>query len=224
MTRFVAVNLLFTTSPLYDPLVAAPGVGGRRVAHAEILEMHRKSSGLDWIDMDFVADELIGFQPYYDWQPVVERTRRPLPIGTRQAVRIATGLSARPGCWEEFGWAFAQLFCYFDKKYDVFVPEYGPKDYVAAAFGYNGSVAVMGNVPWGSPTTIGVTARSLTCSCSPGRKSARRAMALPPRLSMNWGTISGCPIRMTATIPSLASIMAPGMSSSLPGRAMRPIR
>lgn len=149
VTRFVAVNLLFTTSPLYDPLVAAPGVGGRRVAHAEILEMHRKSSGLDWIDMDFVADELIGFQPYYDWQPVVERTRRPLPMGTRQAVRIATGLSARPGCWEEFGWAFAQLFCYFDEKYDVFVPEYGPKDYVAAAFGYNGSVAVMGNVPLG---------------------------------------------------------------------------
>ena len=38
LTRYVAINLLFTTSPLYDPLIAAPGPGGRRIADITMFE------------------------------------------------------------------------------------------------------------------------------------------------------------------------------------------
>src|SRR5215213_6560015 len=33
VTRFVGINLLFTSSPLYDPLATVPGAGGKRIIH-----------------------------------------------------------------------------------------------------------------------------------------------------------------------------------------------
>ena len=44
----MAINLLFTTSPLYDPLVSAPEPRGRKVAHVAMLEDEDGASGLDW--------------------------------------------------------------------------------------------------------------------------------------------------------------------------------
>ena len=149
VTRFVAVNLLFTTSPIYDPLVTAPGPGGSRVNHIEILELHRKSDGLAWLDMAYAENELSKLQPYYQWQSVVEDNRRPIPTAATRAVRIFGGLTRRPDCWNDYGYADAQLFCYFDASYDDYVPAYGPDDYVATVFGYNASLARMGNVPLG---------------------------------------------------------------------------
>lgn len=149
VARYVGINLLFTTSPLYDPLVAAPGPDGQRVAHVEIFEMHRLSNGVDWIDMDFVQAEYERFQPYYDWRFVLEQDKRPIAPGARLALRIWGGLSQREDCWVDYGTPFAELFCHFDENYSDYVPEYGPQDYVAAVFGYNGAIANMGNVPLG---------------------------------------------------------------------------
>ena len=50
VARYVGIDLLFTTSPLYDPLVTAPDVGGSKVAHVAMLEDDPASSGLDFID------------------------------------------------------------------------------------------------------------------------------------------------------------------------------
>jgi hypothetical protein len=50
VTRYVAINLLFTTSPLYDPLVTTPGVGGSKIKHIELFEDDPASLGADWID------------------------------------------------------------------------------------------------------------------------------------------------------------------------------
>ena len=111
--------------------------------------MHNKSSGLDWMDGDYLHTEMVKFQPYYQWETVVEKSRRPLPLGTRRAVRIFGGLSLRPDCWEEYGVPFAQMYCFFDGNYDKFVPAYDADDYVAVAFGFNESVAKMGGVPLG---------------------------------------------------------------------------
>ena len=38
LARFVAINLLFTSSPLYDPLVTAPAPRGSKVAHISMFE------------------------------------------------------------------------------------------------------------------------------------------------------------------------------------------
>lgn len=149
VTRFVGINLLFTASPLYDPLVAAPGPGGQRVAQIELFNLHRLSNAADWIDMAMIQAEYESFQPYYEWQFVLDNNRRPPPAGVRQAVRIGGGLSMQPGCWEDFGTTFAQYFCFFDENYERFVPEYGPEDYVAVTFGFNGALSNLGAVPLG---------------------------------------------------------------------------
>ncbi len=143
VTRFTAINLLFTTSPLYDPLVTAPGPGGDRVVHVEMFEDDARASGLDWFQADTTADAYAMFQPYYDWQVVVEDNDH-IDRGARQALRIANGLTERPGCWEPFGTPDAELFCYFDANYDRYVPEYGPQDDVTAMFGFNTTNKRMG--------------------------------------------------------------------------------
>ena len=50
LTRYVAIDLLFTPSPLYDPLVTAPGALGRKVADMTMFEDDPASSGMDFID------------------------------------------------------------------------------------------------------------------------------------------------------------------------------
>jgi hypothetical protein len=149
VTRYVGINLLFTTSPLYDPLVAAPGPDGQRVAQIELFNLHRLSNAADWIDMDMIQAEYESFQPYYDWQFVLDNNRRPAPAGVRRAIRIGGGLSTSEDCWVDYGTPFAQYFCFFDANYDRFVPEYGPQDYVAAVFGFNGADRNLGGVPLG---------------------------------------------------------------------------
>ncbi len=73
VTRFVGIDLLFTTSPLYDPLVTAPDVGGAKVAHVAMLEDDPASRGMKWIDAEFTKRELRRFQPYYLVEGRVDR-------------------------------------------------------------------------------------------------------------------------------------------------------
>ncbi len=70
VTRFVAINLLFTSSPLYDPLITAPGAGGDKVAHVAMLEADGDpgTSGLDYFDAAFMRARLRELQPYYHWR------------------------------------------------------------------------------------------------------------------------------------------------------------
>jgi hypothetical protein len=136
MARYVGINLLFTTSPLYDPLVAAPGPGGDRIVHIEMFEDDRNSSGLDWISTAITEDTFSLFQPYYDWQVHLE-DNDPADRGVRRSLNIFNGLSDREDCWTEIGTPGAQLFCYFDEHYDNYVPAYGPEDYVATVFAFN---------------------------------------------------------------------------------------
>jgi len=148
VTRYVGIDLLFTTSPLYDPMVTAPGPGGQRVVDIEILEMHRLSRGVNFTDLAMIEAEYEKFQPYYNWEFVLD-SNRPVTPGARRAVRIGGGLSLRPDCWVDYGTPFAQYFCYFDEHLDEYVPMYGPEDYVAVVFGFNGALSNLGGVPLG---------------------------------------------------------------------------
>ena len=143
VARFTAINLLFTTSPLYDPLVTAPGPDGGRVVHVEMFEDDARANGLDWFKVDQTEDAFAMFQPYYDWQVALDY-KDPIDGGARQALRISNGLTERPGCWGPFGSPGAQLFCYFDANYDRYVPAYGPQDDVTAIFAFNTTDKRMG--------------------------------------------------------------------------------
>jgi hypothetical protein len=136
VTRFVAINLLFTTSPLYDPLVTAPGKDGQKVVHLEMFEADPAANGLDWINEHHILDKLRGFEPYYNWHSALE-DNHPIDDGALRSLNIFLGLLPENDCWNDFGFTFAQLFCYFDANYSTYVPEYGEKDYVVSTFSFN---------------------------------------------------------------------------------------
>lgn len=143
ITRFVGINLLFTSSPLYDPMASAPAAGGSKIAHVELFEDDPASSGLDWIDRDYIHDALSSFQFYYPWQTVIE-DNDPIDPGAQRAFHIFTGVLEEDDCWNAYGDPFAELFCYFDANYDDYVPAYGPDDYTIGVFSLNTTAANMG--------------------------------------------------------------------------------
>lgn len=149
ITRYVAINLLFTSSPLYDPLASSPGPDGRKGVHLEMFEADggRRAVGTDYLNMGMVDEEMTALQPYYDWWADQNLNRRP-DIGARNALILFSERNLFPGCWEDFGTPFAQLFCHFDTNYDDYVPAYGPQDYTAAVFAYHTSERRLGT-QWG---------------------------------------------------------------------------
>jgi len=144
LARYVGINLLFTSSPLYDPLVTTPGLNGRKAVHVEVFEDDPASNGLDWINMGFVQDKMVKFEPYYGWLNGLE-DNNPIDPGAQRALRIFAGLLLEDDCWSPFGDTFAELFCYFDANYSSYVPDYGPGDYVAAIFAFNTTADNLGS-------------------------------------------------------------------------------
>ena len=138
VARFVAINLIFTPSPLYDPLASSPGPEGDKILHVEMFEIdgNGRVQGTDYYNADLAGELMEVFQPYYSWQSAVDLNPRTIP-GVQRAFRIFTGRALLNGCWQEFGDPFAQLFCFFDNNYSRFVPAYGPQDYVAAQFAFH---------------------------------------------------------------------------------------
>src|SRR5687767_2602436 len=136
VTRFVGINLLFTSSPLYDPLLTAPDVGGDKVVHITMFEDDPRSLGTDWINTDYIQSELTRFLPYYNWETHLVDVN-PIDEQARRAFRIFAGLRNRNDCWNEFGTPFAQLFCFFNLNLDKYVPAYDEADYVLPIFAFN---------------------------------------------------------------------------------------
>jgi hypothetical protein len=136
VTRFVGINLLFTSSPLYDPLVTAPGAGGKRVVHINMFEDDPASLGTDWISVAETKAQFSSFQPYYDWE-VNMVDYNPIDADAQRAFRIFAELDTSDDCWNAFGTPFAELFCFFDLNLANYVPAYNEADYVAPIFSFN---------------------------------------------------------------------------------------
>ena len=136
LTRYVAIDLLFTPSPLYDPLITAPGALGRKVADITMFEDDPASSGLDFIDATFARNAWERFQPYYHWKTTL-RDIDPIDAAAKETLGIFAANGARPGCWEPLDHPFAQLFCFFNEHLSTSVPAYPPRDYVAPIFAFN---------------------------------------------------------------------------------------
>ena len=136
VARFVGINLLFTTSPLYDPLATAPGFGGKKVVHINMFEDDPNSTGTDWINVDEVRAQFASFEPYYDWE-VNLVDNNPIDPDAQRALRIFAGVDTSDDCWNEFGDPFAELFCFFDVNLANYVPDYPEADYVLPLFAFN---------------------------------------------------------------------------------------
>lgn len=154
ITRYVAINLLFTASPLYDPLVTAPGNGGDKVVHTEIFQDDPDNSDVDVFDTGFVKARLAALQPYHSWQ-VNEQSNYPADAGAKRALRIISGLiePTQQDCasyapFDADGSYFGALFCYFDEHIAQYVPPYQPQDHVGEVFAFNTTDEVAASVPF----------------------------------------------------------------------------
>ena len=142
LARFVAIDLLFTPSPLYDPLVTAPQPLGRKIAHVSMLEeiADPGEKGVGFFRPAFALSKLQAFQPYYRWKVDLDGVD-PIDDGAKRALDDFTlrtpGAPDPNGCWVPFGTPFAALFCYFDANRSSYVPAYRPRDYVAPVFSFN---------------------------------------------------------------------------------------
>ena len=136
IARYVGIDLLFTTSPLYDPLVTAPDVGGSKVAHIAMLEDDAGSRGLSFVNAAFTKRELRRFEPYYSWKVGLTDTK-PIDTGAKRSLDIFANTLVAKDCWNPFGTTFAQLFCYFSANLTKYIPAYHPRDYVGEIFGFN---------------------------------------------------------------------------------------
>jgi hypothetical protein len=138
IARYVGIDLLFTTSPLYDPMVTAPGLDGDKVQNIQMLEDDPGSSGPQWIDLPYVKRELRSFEPYYDWK-VRLKDEAPIDTDAQRAFRVWAGLpnDGLITYWEPYGDVFAELFGYFDANLARYVPPDRPADYVGKVFAFN---------------------------------------------------------------------------------------
>jgi hypothetical protein len=143
LTRYVAIDLLFTPSPLYDPLVTSPGALGRKVADITMFEDDPASNGTDFIDTTFARNSWERFQPYYQWRTTL-RDVDPIDAGAKETLQIFAANGVVPGCWTPFGDPFAQLFCFFTEHLADYVPIYPARDYVAPMFAFNTTEAGLG--------------------------------------------------------------------------------
>lgn len=136
LTRFVAINLLFTTSPLYDPLAAAPDPSGRRRLDITVFEDDPAQPGLPYVNASHAKRKLFGLQPYYSWR-AAKRAVDPIDEGARRALGLFTLNAQGPDCWTAYGTIFAQLYCYFAETRHRYVPAYNDGDYVVPSFAFN---------------------------------------------------------------------------------------
>jgi hypothetical protein len=141
--RYVAINLLFTPSPLYDPLVTAPGPNGRKVADITLFEDDPINKGAGFVNPTFARSRWRAYQPYYSWRTPF-RVIDPIDAGAKKALDIFTLNNVVDDCWNAFGTEFAELFCYFDANLASYVPDRPAKDYVGEVFAFNTTQAGLG--------------------------------------------------------------------------------
>jgi hypothetical protein len=137
LTRYVAIDLLFTTSPLYDPLVTAPAAGGSKTVHVAMLEDEPGVSGLDFYDRAYARSKWRKFEPYYSWKAGLSDTN-PIDDASKHAFDVFVGNVADPSaCYVPFGDTFAELFCFFADHFSDYIPAYPARDYVEKVFAFD---------------------------------------------------------------------------------------
>jgi hypothetical protein len=132
ITRYVAIDLLFTTSPLYKPAISGPDLPSDIELDINVYQGEPGVDGRAFIDTGLVIDELTELQPLNTFSTEVN----------------AISLSGRARnvylCWlvddscfgnKLFGIAFADLFLYHNDHLLQYVD--GDGDYEVPIFAYN---------------------------------------------------------------------------------------
>lgn len=134
VTRYVAINLLFTTSPLYKPMISPPSVPGAINVDFNVYQANPALDALSMLDTAYFTTKLTALQPSNQFTTDV--TSQPF---SSRAASIYRCFFADVSCYGKrlFGIAFGDLFLYHDTHLTQFVE--GDPDYEVPVFLFNGT-------------------------------------------------------------------------------------
>jgi len=132
VTRYVAIDLLFTTSPLYKPAISPPLLADDIQLDVNVFQMDPNSNGLDYFDTSLLASELNELQPLNNFD--VELNSQGFDSRFAQVYNC---FYFDVSCFGQrlFGIAFGDLYLYFNDHLIEFLE--GDADYEVPIFAFN---------------------------------------------------------------------------------------
>jgi hypothetical protein len=134
VTRYVAINLLFTTSPLYKPMISPPSVPGAINVDINVYQANPAIDALSMLDSTYFQTKINALQPSNQFTTDV--TSQPF---SSRAASVYTCFFADVSCYGQklFGIAFGDLFLYHNDHLTQFIE--GDDDYELPVFLFNGT-------------------------------------------------------------------------------------
>ena len=132
VTRYVAIDLLFTTSPLYKPAISPPLLPTDIQLDINVYQMDPNSNGEDYFIPSLIAAELNELQPLNNYD--VEMNSQEFDS---RFEKVYLCFYFDVSCFGQrlFGIAFADLFLYFNDHLIQFLE--GDADYEIPVFAFN---------------------------------------------------------------------------------------
>lgn len=132
VTRYVAINLLFTTSPLYKPAISPPGLPSDIQLDINVFQMDPGSDGTLYFDNPLIVSELGKLQPLNTFSVEMNSQAFGSPFE-----RIYNCFYNDVTCYGNrlFGIAFADLFLHFNDHLIQYLE--GDGDYELPVFAFN---------------------------------------------------------------------------------------
>lgn len=132
VTRYVAINLLFTTSPLYKPAISPPVIPENVQLDINVYQMDPAYDGTDYFDLGLIESELNELQPLNSFDVEINSQR----FDSRFA-KVYQCFYDDVSCFGSrlFGIAFGDLFLYFNDHIINFLE--GDGDYEVPVFAFN---------------------------------------------------------------------------------------
>jgi len=132
VARYVAIDMLFTTSPLYKVALSPPALPEDIQVDISLYQGDPTVDGKDYVDPSLVEQELGELQPFNGISVEVTDT-----AFTSRALEVYLCWLFGPSCYGNrlFGIAFADLFLYHQDKITRFLE--GDGDYELPLFAYN---------------------------------------------------------------------------------------
>jgi hypothetical protein len=129
--RYVAVDMLFAASPIFDPGATLPAPDGGKQIALDIFEGDPSTNGLADIHPDVLRAAHQYLEPYY---PISVSVRDlPLSGDALTAYNLATYATTGPGCWNTIGVQAAEFYCYFYRdNFSTYFPQPGPNSVIPA--------------------------------------------------------------------------------------------
>lgn len=132
VTRYVALDLLFTTSPLYKPAISPPGIPKDIQLDINVYQIDPNDDGTAWFDLPLITDELNELQPQNTYSAELNSIEF-----TSRFASVYQCFFDDVSCFGNrlFGIAFADLYLYFNDQLNRFLE--GDGDYEIPVFAFN---------------------------------------------------------------------------------------